>query len=66
MFSRCIVCNRALNNISKKEVKAKVPDYVYKTHNEFSFCPCCLRVYWQGTHWGNASKATERIDAIYS
>jgi uncharacterized protein with PIN domain len=28
-----------------------VPAYVVQTHDSFSCCPACQRVYWRGTHW---------------
>ena len=54
-LSRCSVCNEPLKRISKEEVRGKVPDYVYETHDEFYICPKCHRIYWYGTH-------TERIE----
>ena len=62
MFSRCIICNTQLCGIDKKQAKDRVPDYVFKTQDDFLTCPCCERIYWQGTHWGNVSKALKEID----
>jgi len=53
MFSRCTICNKILESIDKNEVKESIPEYVFKTHNEFMKCASCGRIYWQGTHWGN-------------
>lgn len=53
MFTRCIICNEELVPISRDKVKDKVPEYVFNTQNNFVTCPKCMRVYWQGTHWGN-------------
>ena len=61
MFTRCIICNEELVGIEKEKVKDKVPAYVYKTQEEFIACPKCLRIYWQGTHWGNVQKILEEI-----
>lgn len=56
IFTRCAICNLELQETSKARIKRKVPEYVYKTQKEFAICPQCKRVYWQGTHWGNARK----------
>ena len=61
MFSRCILCNAKLADIAKDKVKDKVPEYVFKTQEDFVTCPKCQRIYWQGTHWGNVQKTLEEI-----
>ncbi len=49
-LSRCLVCNKPLNHIKKKEVKDKVPEYTYKTQDEFYKCTGCGKIYWPATH----------------
>ena len=50
-FSRCTFCNTELKQApSKENVKTLVPQYVYDTHDTFSVCSRCGRVYWAGTH----------------
>ena len=61
MFSRCTICNIELNEIDKQQVRKRVPEYVFKTQNEFFTCGSCQRIYWPGTHWGNVSKTLEEI-----
>lgn len=61
MFSRCTICNETLSSIEKEKVKDKVPEYVFKTQNDFLTCPKCQRIYWQGTHWGNVEKILKEI-----
>lgn len=61
MFSRCIICNEELVEIEKEKIKDKVPEYVFKTQEDFITCPKCKRIYWQGTHWGNVIKTLEEI-----
>ncbi|MBI3991053.1 MAG: Mut7-C RNAse domain-containing protein [Candidatus Omnitrophica bacterium] len=61
MFTRCILCNTLLVEIAKEKVKDKVPEYVFKTQENFITCPECKRIYWQGTHWGNVQKTLEDI-----
>jgi len=50
-FTRCIECNAGLEDVSKVDVKGKVPFYVYQTVEKFSRCPSCGKVFWQGSHY---------------
>ncbi len=50
ILTRCSKCNTPLVNISKSEVKGKVPYFTYKNFNEFKFCPECNKIYWKGSH----------------
>ena len=50
-FSRCPVCNQPLEAIDRETAQARVPAYVIQTHDSFSRCPACQRIYWRGTHW---------------
>lgn len=61
MFSRCIICNTELRGIEKQQVADKVPEYVFKTQEEFFTCSSCRRIYWPGTHWGNVNKTLKEI-----
>jgi len=63
MFSRCIICNEELVDIEKEKIKDRVPEYVFKTQEDFVTCLKCKRIYWQGTHWGNARGI---LDGIHS
>lgn len=56
MFSRCVICNRQLQNLPKEEVEGRVPDFVFSNHSEFNVCPGCSRIYWKGTHQENMRK----------
>lgn len=49
-FTRCPVCNAELAGIEREEAKGLVPPHTYTTHKEFSRCPSCGRVYWEGSH----------------
>ena len=50
-FSRCPVCNTALEDVPKYEAWGQVPPFVYQTQDRFRLCPECNRFYWRGTHW---------------
>ena len=61
MFTRCILCNELLVDIKKEAVRKAVPEYVFKTQKDFVKCSVCNRIYWPGTHWGNALKYLREI-----
>jgi uncharacterized protein with PIN domain len=50
-FSRCPVCNGALEAADCDVVRDRLPAYVAQTHRVFRRCPECERIYWRGTHW---------------
>lgn len=50
LFSRCILCNVGLDQVSGQTVFGAVPDYVFETASDFRKCPRCGRVYWPGSH----------------
>jgi uncharacterized protein with PIN domain len=50
-FSLCPECNRALIPRGKEEVQNLVPPHVFETQTQYTECPDCHRIYWQGTHW---------------
>jgi uncharacterized protein with PIN domain len=50
-FSVCLECNQVLIARGKEEVKNLVPNHVFETQTQYTECPVCHRIYWQGTHW---------------
>jgi len=52
-FTRCILCNYELQEIRREDVEKRVPDYIFETHRDFSFCERCGRIFWKGTHHEN-------------
>lgn len=50
LFTRCVECNSALQPRSKESVEKVVPEYVFSTQENFSWCPTCRRIYWRATH----------------
>ena len=49
-FSRCIRCNVPISGVAKAELKRRIPDYIWETHEIFHRCELCRRIYWPGTH----------------
>ena len=50
IFTRCPICNRKTTPVDKEYVKKLVPDYVFRTHDQFHQCIRCGKIYWKGTH----------------
>jgi uncharacterized protein with PIN domain len=60
-FSICTLCNTPVKPIDKNAVRDKVPDYVWATHDRFSKCPGCERVYWKGSHPERFKEQLEKL-----
>ena len=50
-FSLCLECNQTLVPRVKEEVQSLIPPHVFQTQTQYTECPACHRIYWQGTHW---------------
>jgi len=61
LFSRCLLCNMRLDDISSAEAEGKVPDFIFYQQKDFSRCPQCLRIYWKGSHQDHMQKKIERL-----
>ncbi len=61
VFSRCLLCNDELEEMSREGAEGKVPEFVFHTHRVFHRCPSCQRIYWEGTHRTNMKKRIEKI-----
>jgi uncharacterized protein with PIN domain len=60
MFHICVECNAPLQDINKKNAEGKVPEYVFRTQEEFKQCPKCDKIFWKGTHWDMVSNWLEK------
>ena len=61
VLSRCILCNNLIEEISKSEVKKKVPKRVLENNEKFWFCKNCNKIYWKGSHY---EKMFEKINNL--
>jgi len=61
LFSRCLICNTPLGAVDPAEAREEVPDYIYHTHQAFSRCPSCRKIYWAGTHYEHMAAVVERL-----
>jgi uncharacterized protein with PIN domain len=50
-FTRCMVCNAFLAQISSPELQAALPPRVAASFEEFRRCSQCGRTYWKGSHY---------------
>jgi hypothetical protein len=50
-FTLCLHCNLPLRAVDKAAVAHRVPETVFSTHEAFSYCSGCDRVYWPGSHY---------------
>lgn len=62
-FSLCLECNQALMSREKEEVRNRVPARVFGTQTQYTECPACHRIYWQGTHWQAMVKKLQSLQA---
>jgi len=53
-MTRCVECNVVLREVTKGEVRDRLPPHVQRTQDRFMACPECGRVYWPGTHYARA------------
>lgn len=56
-FTRCLACNGVLEDAEKDVVLSQLPPAVQRSHERFSRCRDCGRVYWPGSH-------RERLEVI--
>ncbi len=61
LFTRCLICNQKLKEISTELVQDRVPDYVASTEKSFSICPRCKRIFWKGTHFENIQQKIKKL-----
>ncbi|MDH7570189.1 MAG: Mut7-C RNAse domain-containing protein [Armatimonadota bacterium] len=49
-WTRCPLDNTEIRPVPKELVAGRVPPFTFRTHDEYSECPRCGRVYWRGSH----------------
>ena len=60
-FTRCLICNDPIVDVSRDAVRDRVPPYVFQTQTRFHRCPTCGRIYWRGTHLDRMSERLAKI-----
>jgi uncharacterized protein len=61
LLTRCLECNQTLMEVTKAEVRERVPEYVWQTQSEFRRCPECHRLYWGATHRDRVLEELQRL-----
>ena len=61
VFSMCLPCNSPIIEVNKQAVYGRVPDYIWQTHDEFSRCRQCERIYWSGSHVARSRAIIEKL-----
>ena len=59
-FTRCLVCNAALEDVPKSEVEPRLEPGTSRSYQRFARCRGCGRVYWRGAH---AHRLDEVVEA---
>ncbi len=59
-FSRCPVCNSALERRHPVEARGEVPGRVLRSGSALSHCPGCGKWYWEGSHVARMREWLER------
>jgi uncharacterized protein len=54
-FTRCLRCNSRLRVVPKDRVQDLLQPRTCEYYFEFSRCPTCARIYWQGSHYSRMS-----------
>ena len=61
VFTRCLICNRILYDISKNKIQDFIPEFVWERHSKFKICRKCGKIYWQGTHYKDMLNKLKKI-----
>jgi uncharacterized protein with PIN domain len=61
LFSRCLLCNVLLDEVTREEAAGKVPEFIFYQQKTFFRCPQCERIYWPGSHQENMQKKMEEL-----
>lgn len=58
-FTRCLECNGVLEAVDKATIARRLPPRTRALFDDYSRCPGCERVYWQGSHVAALSRVVE-------
>jgi uncharacterized protein with PIN domain len=62
-IARCTKCNSLTSQISKSEIKNKIPQGVLEYNDNFWKCDKCDQIYWEGTHIKNLQEFVNKINS---
>jgi uncharacterized protein with PIN domain len=61
-FTRCLECNAVLTVEDAASVAAEVPPYIREHFDRYHRCPGCRRIYWEGSHFEEMTRAVEELE----
>ena len=61
IFTRCMLCNALLDELAPAEAAPLLPAGVQEAVERVRRCPCCARLYWEGSHVRRMRAALERV-----
>lgn len=61
VMNRCIMCNMELVDVEKNNIEQKIPEFVFHQYAQFRGCPCCGKIYWEGSHTAGMSQLVKEI-----
>ena len=61
LFTRCLLCNAALQAMDPAEARPLLPEGVRDLPGPVRRCPVCGRLYWDGSHVRRMRAAIERV-----
>lgn len=60
-FRRCMRCNQLLVPVPKETILHRLQPLTKRYFDEFSICPDCNQIYWQGSHYNKMQKFIQEI-----
>jgi len=60
-FTVCLVCNGRVIQIEKENIRNLLPPLILESHDEFTACSVCGKIYWHGSHY---DRMTGFIDTV--
>lgn len=60
-FTRCMECNGLLVDVTKDQVRDRLPQRTAAIYDAFKQCPRCRRVYWKGSHYNRMERWIEEL-----
>lgn len=49
-FYRCLICNTIFTKADPKTIETQAPPVVLARSPHFWYCPCCKKLFWEGSH----------------
>ncbi len=59
---RCPLCNTTLEKVAKKDILERLEPLTRKYYQDFSRCPDCDKIYWQGSHYRRLEELLQKIE----